>query len=101
MVRMTSACMVVLALMFSACASAPRTNETARVRFVITPDTARVYTDDQFVGGARVLAVRPAVFRPGPRRVTITALGHFPHDLDLFLEPGTTTIEVRLRPIPP
>ncbi len=93
--------MAVLALVISACAGAPRASETARVRFVITPDTARVYTDEQFVGGARVLAARPAVFRPGPRRLTISALGYFPHDLELFLEPGTTTVEVRLRPIPP
>jgi hypothetical protein len=83
------------------CAGAPRPQESARVRFVITPDTARVYTDDQFVGGARVLAARPAAFRPGPRRLTIMADGHFPHDLELDLEPGTTTVEIRLRPVPP
>lgn len=73
---------------------------TGEVRFVISPDTARVYTDDHFVGTARVLDVRPAEFRVGPRRFTITADGHFPHDLEVNLTPGTTVVEIALRPIP-
>jgi hypothetical protein len=32
--------------------------------------------------------------------LTITADGYFPHDLDLDLAPGTTTVRVALRPVP-
>lgn len=82
------------------CAGAPRPVGNAEVRFVIEPSEARVYTDERFLGGARVVAVRPVVLRAGPRRFTITAEGHFPHDLDVDLAPGATTIRVSLRPIP-
>jgi len=88
------------AVLFVACAGAPQPVQTAEVRLLIEPTTARVYTDERFVGGARVLATRPVSFRAGPRRLTITADGFFPHDLDLNLPPGTTTIRVALRPIP-
>lgn len=83
-----------------ACAGAPQPAQTAEVRLMIEPATARVYTDERFVGGARVLATRAVSFRAGPRRLTITADGFFPHDLDLDLPPGTTTVRVSLRPIP-
>ena len=73
----------------------------ATVRFDITPDTARVYTEDRFVGSARVLAATPPSFRTGPRQITITAEGYFPVDLDLDLDPGTTTVRVAMRPVPP
>lgn len=101
MVKLTRALVGLSLFLISGCAGAPRPNETAGVRFVVVPETARVYTDDQFVGGARVLAVRPAAFRPGSRRFTVMADGYFPHDLELQLEPGTITVEIRLRPIPP
>lgn len=86
----------------AACGGAPRTSAsaTAEVRFVLSPDTARVYTDERFLGGARVVAQRPIQLRTGPRRFTITAEGYFPHDLEVDLPPGTTTIRVALRPIP-
>lgn len=83
------------------CAGGPRVQPRAQVRFLVEPDTARIYTDERFVGSARVLAVRPAEFRAGPRRFSITAEGYFPHDVEVDLAPGTTTIELRLRPIPP
>ena len=82
-------------------ASAPTTAARAQVRFELEPDTARVYTEDRFVGSARVLATRPAEFRSGPRQLTITADGYFPHDLEVDLPAGTTTIRVSLRPVPP
>jgi hypothetical protein len=85
----------------SACAGAPRPVGNAQVRFVLEPDTARVYTDERFLGAARVIAVRPIELRAGPRRFTITADGYFPHDLEVDLPPGLTTIRVSLRPVPP
>jgi hypothetical protein len=83
------------------CSGAPRPVGNAQVRFHIEPDTARVYTDERFLGGARVVAVQPIQLRAGPRRFTITAEGHFPHDLEVDLPPGLTTIRVSLRPVPP
>jgi hypothetical protein len=79
----------------------PAAAARAQVRFELEPDTARVYTEDRFVGSARVLARRPADFRTGPRQLTITADGYFPHDLEVDLPAGTTTIRVSLRPRPP
>lgn len=82
-------------------AAAPAPEARATVHFEIVPDSARVYTEDRFIGSARVLASRPPSFRAGPRQITITAEGYFPHDLDLDLAEGTTTVHVELRPVPP
>jgi hypothetical protein len=57
--------------------------------------------DDQYAGNGRLLASRPLALKPGVRFVTFEAPGYFPHDIKLDLPPGTTTIEVKLRPIPP
>lgn len=96
------AILATLAVAIAGCGgSAPSTAPSAEVRFVIEPDTARVYTDGHFVGAARVLAARAESFRAGPRQFTITADGYFPHDLEVDLAPGATTIEISLRPIPP
>lgn len=103
LVALTFAALVSSAGAFSSGCGGARapTVATGQVRFVISPDTARIYTDEHFVGTARVLDVRPAEFRVGPRRFTITADGHFPHDLEVELTPGTTVVEVSLRPVPP
>lgn len=81
-------------------AAAPDTSARATIHFEIVPETARVYTEDRFVGSARVLAERPPSFRTGARQITITADGYFPVDLDLDLDPGTTNVRVSMRPIP-
>ena len=49
---------------------------------------------------ARVLAARPKVLDPGIKHVTFKAPQHFPHDVRVDLPPGTTTIKMKLRPIP-
>lgn len=85
----------------AACGGAPRPVETAHVRFLLEPSSARVYEDDRFIGAGRVLSRRPAAFRPGPRYFTITADGFFPHDVEVDLPEGLTTIRLRLRPVPP
>ena len=87
--------------LLAGCGGAPARPERARVRFRIEPLTARVYVEDRFVGAARVLARRAAPFPPGPRHFTVTAEGYFPHDVEVDLPPGTTTIRLRLRPVPP
>lgn len=102
MVRLISlAAMVVLASVAGCGAAPPDTSARARVTFDITPDTARVYTEDRFIGSARVLASQPPSFRTGARQLTITADGYFPVDLDLDLAAGTTNVRVSMRPIPP
>lgn len=97
------AALSLLALITSAagCGASAPVRERARVRFVVEPATARVYVEDRFIGAGRVLARRPPDFPPGPRHFTITAEGYFPHDVELDLPSGTTTVRLRLRPVPP
>lgn len=90
-----------IALLVAGCGGAQPRPEQAQVNFQIEPDTARVYVEDRFVGAARVLARRPARFNPGLRYFTITADGYFPHDVEVNLPSGVTTIRLRLRPVPP
>jgi hypothetical protein len=73
----------------------------AELRVVAVPAVATVHVDERFVGAARVLEKRPAQVPPGKRRVTIEAAGYFPHDLEVELKPGVTTLEIKLRPVPP
>lgn len=91
----------ILALAAAACGGRQPVTERAELRVIAEPDNASVYIDDRFVATARRLARRPEPLRTGIHHVTISAQGHFPHDLELDLEPGLTTVEIRLRPIPP
>lgn len=84
-----------------ACGGPPVAREPARVRFLIEPTTARVYVEDRFVGAAALLRRRPESFTPGRRHFTVTAPGHFPHDVEVDLPSGLTTIRLRLRAVPP
>jgi hypothetical protein len=72
----------------------------AYLRVVTVPENTRVYVDDRFVGTGRVLAVNPKGMTPGTRFITFEAPDYFPHDLRVELPPGTTTIQMKLRPIP-
>jgi len=85
----------------SGCYSAIPTTGMAKLRVVAEPDTTTVYVEDQFVGSARVLAVRPRSLRPGVKHITFKAPHYFPHDVRVDLPEGTTTIQMKLRPIPP
>ncbi|MEZ4337496.1 MAG: hypothetical protein R3B82_12820 [Sandaracinaceae bacterium] len=93
--------LLVAPLGVAGCGGAPVAREPARVRFLIEPTNARVYVEDRFVGAAALLRRRPESFSPGPRHFTITAPGHFPHDVEVDLPSGLTTINLRLRPVPP
>ncbi len=90
-----------LTLGFSACGARPPAPDPARVRFVLEPAHARVYLEDRFVGAGRLLQRRPRSFSPGVRHFTITAEGYFPHDVEVDLPSGLTTIRLALRPVPP
>jgi len=102
MARIAFASVLVIAMCAAAACSGPPVRKTpARLRVVAEPRTAAVYVDDRFVSSARVLAVRPLVLEPGVRHVTVQAPGYFPHDLELDLASGETTIRIALRAIPP
>ena len=85
----------------AACGAAPPPREQAHLRIIAEPPTASVYVDDRFVATARRIGRRPEAVRTGVHHVTVSAPGHFPHDIELDLPAGLTTVEVRLRPIPP
>ncbi|MET0341871.1 MAG: PEGA domain-containing protein [Polyangiales bacterium] len=85
----------------AACAGPkPAPTKAPLLRVVAVPDTASVQVDERFVAAAKVLAMRPAPLRAGKHRVTIEAPGYFPHDLEVELQPGVTTVEITLRAVP-
>ncbi|MDB4974430.1 MAG: hypothetical protein JWN48_2771 [Myxococcaceae bacterium] len=93
---------LLLALLGVGCAARQTPNtKTAALKTVVEPPTALVQVDEHFVGAARVLATRPAPLEPGKHRVTVEAPGYFPHDLEVDLVPGVTTLELKLRATPP
>lgn len=75
--------------------------EPARLKVLATPSDASVYIDGHYFGRATVLAQEPKPLAPGLHLMTVQAADHFPHDLELDLSPGLTTLEITLRPIPP
>jgi hypothetical protein len=83
------------------CAGAQRgPRYDSQLRVVAEPPGAAVSVNERFVGAARVLDKRPAQLTAGKKRVTIEAPGYFPHDLEVELSPGVTTVNAKLRPIP-
>ena len=74
--------------------------EPARLKVVTTPPNASVYVDGHYFGRATVLAAEPKALAPGVHLMTVQAEDHFPHDLELDLPAGETTVTVELRPIP-
>ena len=83
------------------CAGAPERTTDPRLRVITEPPTARVFVDDNYIATGRVLGAQPVRLAPGMHHVTLTADGHFPHDVELRVVPGVTTLRVALRPIPP
>ncbi len=75
--------------------------EPARLEVIATPLDASVYIDGHYFGRATVLSQEPKALVPGPHLMTVTADDHFPHDMELDLPPGTTTLQIELRPVPP
>ena len=75
--------------------------EPARLKVMATPPDASVYIDGHYFGRATVLSQEPKALAPGVHLMTVTADDHFPHDMELDLPPGTTTLTIELRPVPP
>ena len=75
--------------------------EPARLKVIATPADASVYIDGHYFGRATVLSQEPKALAPGVHLMTVTADDHFPHDMELDLPPGVTTLTIELRPVPP
>ncbi len=75
--------------------------EPARLKVIATPANASVYIDGHYFGRATVLSQEPKALAPGFHLMTLTADDHFPHDMELELPVGTTTLTIELRPVPP
>lgn len=82
------------------CGATQQGASQASLRITATPENARVDIDERFAGSARVLAARPKELSPGPHRVSISADGYYPHNMEVDLLPGETHIEISLRPRP-
>lgn len=93
---------LVLVLAASSCAKkgivAP---DPARLRVATTPPNASIYIDGHYFGRATVLSAEPKALAPGVHLMTIQAEDHFPHDMELDLPAGETSMTITLRPIPP
>ena len=89
-----------LVLFLSSCGAQQHPAAPALLRVIAEPDSARVLVDDRDVGSARVLSARPHRTRPGAHQISLTADGFFPHDLELELPRGETTLRIQLRPVP-
>ena len=74
--------------------------QPAELRVIAVPEGALVEVNERSVGSARVLAQRPAKLKAGIKRISVSAPGYFPHDLEVDLPAGETKIEITLRPVP-
>jgi hypothetical protein len=90
-----------LAVTAGGCYQTAAPTRMAGLQVKADPENTSVYVNDRFVGTARVLAVKPESMKPGVKFITFKAPGYFPHDLRVELPPGTTVIEIKLRPVPP
>ena len=75
--------------------------EPARLKIIATPPNASVYIDGHYFGRATVLSEEPKALVPGVHLMTVQAEDYFPHDMELNLPAGVSTITIELRPIPP
>jgi hypothetical protein len=92
---------VLAAASVSACQTVPQEARMAYLKVVAEPKQTTVYSNDRFLGSAHLLAKQPKALPPGTKYLTFKAPGYFPHDLQIKLPKGETTVKVKLRPIPP
>lgn len=92
--------MMTFALLAAGCGLQGVRRTPARLQVVSDPPSARILVNDRLVGTGETLAEAPHETRPGSYRITVEASGYFPHDLELELPAGTTTMQISLRPIP-
>lgn len=85
----------------SGCMTVPPEARMAYLKVVAEPRQTTVYSNDRFLGSAHLLQKQPKALPPGTKYLTFKAPGYFPHDLQIKLPVGETTVKVKLRPIPP
>ena len=73
----------------------------AYLKVIAEPSTTTVYSNDRFVGSAHLLEKQPKALPTGVKYLSFKAPGYFPHDVQIRLPVGETTVKVKLRPIPP
>ena len=100
MVTRTLGALLIAALSVAACHGETRATP-ASLKVIARPAAARVYVDGRFVASAQILARRPHDLPSGTHRITVSAPGYFPHDLEAELPSGVSTLEIALRPVPP
>jgi len=96
-----SAALVLVLVAFGCAKKGTVAPEPARLEIIASPPNASVYIDGHYFGRATVLSEEPKTLAPGIHLMTIQAEDHFPHDMELNLPAGVTTVEIDLRPIPP
>jgi hypothetical protein len=89
------------ALAASGCIKVPPEARMAYLKVVAEPKQTTVYSNDRFLGSAHLLQKQPKALPPGTKYLTFKAPGYFPHDLQIKLPVGETTVKVKLRQIPP
>jgi hypothetical protein len=90
-----------LVIAVTGCQAPPPVPRVAYLKVVAEPNNTTVYSNDRFVGSAHLLEKQPKALPSGVKYLTFKAPGYFPHDLQIKLPAGETTVKVKLRPIPP
>jgi hypothetical protein len=96
-----SSLQLLAAIAASGCIKAPPAPRVAYLKVVAEPRQTTVYSNDRFLGSAHLLQKQPKALPPGVKYLTFKAPGYFPHDLQIKLPAGETTVKVKLRAIPP
>jgi hypothetical protein len=96
-----AAALLLMAAASNGCMTAPPATRMAYLKVVAEPRQTTVYSNDRFLGSAHLLQKQPKALPPGTKYLTFKAPGYFPHDLQIKLPVGETTVKVKLRPIPP
>ncbi len=92
------ALLVLLCLCLTACGAAPK----VLMRLSGGPDDALVHINDRYVGKLGRLAKTGIRLEPGEYRITVDAVGYFPHDELVKVEElgPPPTLEVELQEVP-
>jgi hypothetical protein len=101
MSRLASAALGGVVLAAVGCQTPPPETRMAYLKVAAEPNNTTVYSNDRFLGSAHLLQKQPKALPTGVKFLTFKAPGYFPHDLQIKLPAGETTVKVKLRPIPP
>jgi hypothetical protein len=92
-----------LTFLVAACGGPPPlTPATVSLRMRGGPADATVTIDDKVLGPLSYVGTRGVALPPGAHRVSVTAPGYFPHDMEVVAKEGSGPIalDVKLVPVP-